>query len=616
MPSLDTLLPLRPKAEAGRAPAGEDPRAGSASGFEAMLGALEGGAAPGGEAAAEPAEAEAETPPALPSDAPAAPATDAAGSALQALMALAGPTAVPAPAAHPDAGLEAMVQRAAVRAGSGPSPIPTAPALPMSVVGLETHFAPVRPREGALPTSADGRPYATGALSALAITASGAPDGFPSIAGGDGQPPSAATALDVTAADVPARPLPSDADVGPLTVASANSRGGVHDPALAAEEPIPAQGAFNRAAQAPVDRSTVAPAATLTAPGSPETPAAGVAAAAAQPAPVGPGQGGAAVAAATSPDVVPAATPAPAQAAAALGSPAGRGRAVPRGDFSESAGAAASAPSPTDPSVSGDLAEPAAAIQGRPTEQIRREPEPVREQPAGITRPETAAERAAASATRAKADADRGPTASAGPIAEAPRPDRPLAEPVPHDAASAPAPVPTSPLRQIVDAVATQFPAAASGAQGRPLPAPVEGGPLKILTLQLHPADLGSVLVRMRLQDGRLEMSLRTSREETAERLRKEGDLLSGLLREAGYEPDTVTIQAGGAGPGDSGPRGQGFASFAGSQAGQHDRQPGAATPDHSGRRPSPRADGAATPTEEQDHETDSRGRDRGGLYL
>ncbi|GJE71035.1 flagellar hook-length control protein FliK [Methylorubrum podarium] len=616
MPSLDTLLPLRPKAEAGRAPAGEDPRAGGASGFEAMLGALEGGAAPGGEAAAEPAEAEAETPPALASDAPIPPATDAAGSALQALMALAGPTAAPAPAVHPDAGLEAMVQRAAVRAGSGPSPIPTAPALPMSVVGLETHFAPVRPREGALPTSADGRPSATGALSAPAITASGAPNGFPSIAGGDGQPPSAATALDATAADVPARPLPSDAGVGPLTVPSANSRGGVHDRALAAEEPIPAQGAFNRAAQAPVDRSTVAPAATLTAPGSPETPAAGVAAAAAQPAPVGPGQGGAAVAAATSPDVVPAATPAPAQAAAALGNPAGRGRAAPRGDQSEPAGAAASAPSLTDPSVSGDLAEPAAAMQGRPTEQIRREPEPVREQPAGIARPETAAERAAASAVRATADADRGPTASAGPTAEAPRPDRPLAEPVPHDAASAPAPVPTSPLRQIVDAVATQLPAAASGAQGRPLPAPVEGGPLKILTLQLHPADLGSVLVRMRLQDGRLEMSLRTSREETAERLRKEGDLLSGLLREAGYEPDTVTIQAGGAGPGDSGPRGQGFASFAGSQAGQHDRQPGAATPDHSGRRPSPRADGAATPTEEQDHETDSRGRDRGGLYL
>ncbi|WP_244426838.1 flagellar hook-length control protein FliK [Methylorubrum extorquens] len=202
---------------------------------------------------------------------------------------------------------------------------------------------------------------------------------------------------------------------------------------------------------------------------------------------------------------------------------------------------------------------------------------------------------------------------------EAPRPDMPLAPSGPQETAGLPTPAPASPLRQIVDAVAAQLPAAPAAMatpSARPIPASTEAGPLKILTLQLHPADLGSVLVRMRLQDGRLEMSLRTSREETAERLRKEGDLLAGLLREAGYEPEAVTIQSGGPGPGESGPRGQGFASFAGSQGGQHDRQPGAATPDQSGRRPSPRADAAATPTEEQDHETDSRGRDRGSLYL
>lgn len=216
--------------------------------------------------------------------------------------------------------------------------------------------------------------------------------------------------------------------------------------------------------------------------------------------------------------------------------------------------------------------------------------------------------------TRAKSDAEVGTdAASGGTSTGAPRSEMP-AEPVLQ--AGAPAPVPAAPLRQIVDAVTAQLPAAVSAAQTRPSTAPTETGPLKILTLQLHPADLGTVLVRMRLQDGRLEMSLRTSREETAERLRKEGDLLSGLLREAGYEADTVTIQAGGAGPGESGSRGQGFATFARSQGGQPDRQPGAATPDQSGRRPSPRADEAAMPTEEQNHETDSRGRDHGSLYL
>ena len=252
--------------------------------------------------------------------------------------------------------------------------------------------------------------------------------------------------------------------------------------------------------------------------------------------------------------------------------------------------------------------------QAGATQPVHRDPEPVRQQPDGLARPETPAERAAASVTRAKTDAEVGTdAASGGPSTAAPHPETP-AEPVLQ--AGAPAPVPASPLRQIVDAVTAQLPAAASAAQTRPSTAPTETGPLKILTLQLHPADLGTVLVRMRLQDGRLEMSLRTSREETAERLRKEGDLLSGLLREAGYEADTVTIQAGGAGPGESGSRGQGFATFAGSQGGQPDRQPGAATPDQSGRRPSPRADEAAMPTEEQNHETDSRGRDHGSLYL
>ncbi|BAU89259.1 hypothetical protein MPPM_0654 [Methylorubrum populi] len=601
MRSLDTLSPMRPKAEAGRAPTGEESRAGGGPDFEAVLDAFENGSesgiekgtGPSGEAPAEAGEARAEAPPALPSELPAAPVAGAAGtadSALQALMALAGPAAAPAPAA-PDASLEAMVQRAAARFGPSPGPAATAPALPITVVQRETHFAPVRFPAGALSTNAGAGPVATGALtsSPAAPSVGTDADGSPAVVRDDARP------------SPPAPIVPDARATGQVsldpTETGKSPRGGVHASAAGTGGSPPAQGAPALSAPAaPVseDRSSAAP------------PSPDAAATAAQPAPL---ESGRDTAAASSAPI--------AAAADTLRSPASRGRAALRSDRSEQAGTAALASSPNDSLADGDLAEPAAPAQAGPTGQIRRDPELVRERPAGIARADTPQERAAAAMPQARAEAEAGTeTASAGPSAEAPPTPISPAEPMPHETAAASAPMPGSPLRQIVDAVATQLPAAVSGAQARPSSTPTETGPLKILTLQLHPADLGSVLVRMRLQDGRLEMSLRTSREETAERLRKEGDLLAGLLREAGYEADPVTIQAGGAGPGESGPRGQGFASFAGSQGGQQDRQPGAATPDHSGRRPSPRADEAATPTEEHDHETDSRRRDHGGLYL
>ncbi|WP_232630690.1 flagellar hook-length control protein FliK [Methylobacterium sp. Leaf118] len=181
---------------------------------------------------------------------------------------------------------------------------------------------------------------------------------------------------------------------------------------------------------------------------------------------------------------------------------------------------------------------------------------------------------------------------------------------------------PLSPARQIADAVAAQFPPAPPPAALRS-GLTTEAGPLKILTLQLHPADLGSVLVRMRLQDGRLEMSLRTAREDTAERLRREGEALTGLLREAGYLPERVTIESGPAAQGGAQGQSQGQSPGNGSERGGHppfaadaqDRNPGGATPDQSGRRPT-REGARDARAEEQDHDTASHARDRGGLYL
>ena len=597
MRSLDTLSPLRPKPESGPASAGEDPRAGGAPDFEAMLGALESGtesgSAPTGESPPRKTETGADTRPADPAGPLLMAGTDASGSALQALMALAGAAAPTAAAVGPDAALDAMVQRAVARAGAGASSVPAEPTVQISMVGLETHFAPVRPR-GATPSTEAG---STGPGASIALPAFPAPEsigGTPAAARSLARAPSrAAIALEAGApSQEPTgatsgllRPSP---DPLPATLPPGDTRhaGGESDrPALVQRE-------FAAASRDPVN----GPSTTVVTP---------------RPVPPDP--------AATA---QPPALAAAAQAAVpgALRSPTERGRAALSNDPAEPAGAAETVPLLPDQGAHADLTEPAAVTRPGTAGQAQRGPEPARERPTGVAPSEAASVRDTTSMPRVEASSEHGVSAGTDTATtEAPRLEQSLAEPVPQTAASAAAsaaaPAPASPLRQIVDAVSAQLPAAPA-AQAHPFPGPAEAGPLKILTLQLHPADLGSVLVRMRLQDGRLEMSLRTSREETAERLRKEGDLLSGLLREAGYEPDTVTIQSGGASLGESGSRGQGFASFAGSQGGQHDRQPGAATPDHSGRRPSPRADEAVTPTEEQNHETDSRGRDRGSLYL
>lgn len=69
---------------------------------------------------------------------------------------------------------------------------------------------------------------------------------------------------------------------------------------------------------------------------------------------------------------------------------------------------------------------------------------------------------------------------------------------------------------------------------------------LRILNLQLHPADLGVVTIKMRLAGDSLEMELHTEKEETAQLLRNDSEKLSALLRGSGYRPDAITIQVSG----------------------------------------------------------------------
>ena len=184
-------------------------------------------------------------------------------------------------------------------------------------------------------------------------------------------------------------------------------------------------------------------------------------------------------------------------------------------------------------------------------------------------------------------------------------------EPAPPDFGPAGAPPPAAP-----PAPAQQVAAAILGAVPRGATAAAQGaagldGPLRILTLQLHPADLGTVLVRMRLRDGQLEMSLQASREETATLLAEGGDALADLLRQGGYQPERVTIVGGPPPPAPT--EAQAFQTRA-------DAGPDQPPPDQSGRR-QPEGRAASSPetqpdSHERTHANVTSSSERGGVYL
>lgn len=169
-----------------------------------------------------------------------------------------------------------------------------------------------------------------------------------------------------------------------------------------------------------------------------------------------------------------------------------------------------------------------------------------------------------------------------------------------------------SPAAQIAEAVATEAQRVASAQPGAPTNQVVADGPLRILTLQLRPLDLGNVVVRLRLRGSQLEMSLHASREDTAELLRKDGALLSALLRDAGYQPDAVTIGAPmpEAAPGNAPTSGQSF------QPGSGGQNPARDMSDQPARRPDETGTERTTETSERTHETHSGSPDRSGVYL
>ena len=113
-------------------------------------------------------------------------------------------------------------------------------------------------------------------------------------------------------------------------------------------------------------------------------------------------------------------------------------------------------------------------------------------------------------------------------------------------------------LQKIVDRMATDLPAASPQAgpssPDTALPVPrLADKPVRMLTLQLDPPDLGAVIVKMRLIGDAVEVRLTADRYETTQMLRQERGALSDVMQSAGYAFDIASIdhsRAGDANPG------------------------------------------------------------------
>ncbi|WP_160310389.1 flagellar hook-length control protein FliK [Microvirga vignae] len=137
---------------------------------------------------------------------------------------------------------------------------------------------------------------------------------------------------------------------------------------------------------------------------------------------------------------------------------------------------------------------------------------------------------------------------------------------------------------------------------------------LRILNLQLHPADLGVVTIKMRLAGDSLEMELHTEKEETAQLLRNDSEKLSALLRGSGYRPDAITIQVNGVADQDrvSTQRQQPDMQF----QGQSFQQGGASQEGHSRNREKQYASTGTEPPNSRAEDRTLDSRNPGGVYL
>jgi chemotaxis protein MotD len=104
-------------------------------------------------------------------------------------------------------------------------------------------------------------------------------------------------------------------------------------------------------------------------------------------------------------------------------------------------------------------------------------------------------------------------------------------------------------LQKIVDRMATDLAAVASSEGARAVDAPgldtnkaADSRPVRMMTLELDPPNLGSVTVKMRLAGDSVEIHLTADRYETTQMLRQERGALTDAMQSAGYTFDIAAI--------------------------------------------------------------------------
>ncbi|WNV07162.1 flagellar hook-length control protein FliK [Tardiphaga sp. 709] len=104
-------------------------------------------------------------------------------------------------------------------------------------------------------------------------------------------------------------------------------------------------------------------------------------------------------------------------------------------------------------------------------------------------------------------------------------------------------------LQKIVDRMATDLSAVASPEGARAADAPgleahkaADSRPVRMMTLELDPPNLGSVTVKMRLAGDSVEIHLTADRYETTQMLRQERGALTDAMQSAGYTFDIAAI--------------------------------------------------------------------------
>jgi chemotaxis protein MotD len=104
----------------------------------------------------------------------------------------------------------------------------------------------------------------------------------------------------------------------------------------------------------------------------------------------------------------------------------------------------------------------------------------------------------------------------------------------------------SSPAQQIADKIAAELPPAGADsprAASATTPRPAALQPVKVLTIQLHPADLGTVTVRMTLKAEAMDVQVEVGRRSTARLIDADRDTLTSLLRSAGYNVEGLTVR-------------------------------------------------------------------------